>query len=126
MGFLVLIGCQECSQTFLVGHAWEPWEWMYRNPIGAPRANHLEEKVKDYHYGDPPRHGGCVGETMNNADLQIIRAYQKSPTGTFVHRWERVTRMEVSIAEGWEIDRLKDLQWSTERVYEYNERFGIE
>lgn len=79
---LLKICCQSCHKEFLVemnqkeldifsilrGIEYKPWDLK-----SLP------------HYGDPPIHG-CVGDTMNCEDIEIIKLYQR----TELLRWEEI------------------------------------
>lgn len=59
---LLRIACQACCKQF---HVEMHGNWY--SPMGRPR---------ELHYGDPPRHG-CVGDTMNCDDLEVLQAWTK-------------------------------------------------
>jgi hypothetical protein len=72
------VQCQGCDRTFLAASArpegqlllseWKPTELPTASDIGS------------FHYGDPPRHDGCVGETMNIYTLRILEFWERDPT----------------------------------------------
>lgn len=74
----VLIACQACGQRFSVGVGWtrENWEAVVAGDEDN-FFNDLEWLSKHFHYGDPPRHGGCSGETMNCEDIYILEAWDE-------------------------------------------------
>jgi len=37
---------------------------------------------RELHYGDPPRHG-CVGDTMNCDDLEVLEVWHRPAFGDF-------------------------------------------
>lgn len=41
-------------------------------------------------FRDPPRHGGCAGDTMSSDTIEIVEAWQRTKDG-----WERVRSYEV-------------------------------
>ena len=72
---LLKIRCQECHKEFLVE----------MNFSKSNRLQSLEYRVIHYkayfmnpiHYGDPPRHNECVGETMNAESIQIMEFWKR-------------------------------------------------
>lgn len=106
---LVRIECQSCQQRFLVGTGWTRFS-LRRDPVEEWTLEALAER---YHYGDPPIHG-CVGDTMNCVDLEIMEAWEKvgeteereSPTGskynvyTVLPEWTRRPDLEKHIEDG--------------------------
>ena len=68
---LLRIACQSCGQQFDVA--------MSESAHGAPFA------PKTWHYGDPPRHNGCPGCTMNCDDLAVIEAWERAPFNWIRH-----------------------------------------
>lgn len=85
-----VIACQACRQMFRVGVGYTH-ENLHAVLLGDEEhmLNTLESIAGGFHYGDPPRHGGCSGETMNCDDLRIIEAWEKSRG-----RWARVRKLE--------------------------------
>lgn len=86
---LAKIGCQGCDQQFHVGVGqprytiWQP----------TPEPNTLAKLAGRFHYGDPPRHGGCVGETMNCLDFRILEAWEQDVD------WVRQPAFEVELED---------------------------
>jgi len=93
---LVRIACQACDQEFLVGCGYRDYEFRFSGDI---HENSLEEITKNFHYGDPPRHGlTCLaGDTMNCIDLVILEAWEKDSTW----EWVRRTELEGQIEPRW-------------------------
>lgn len=105
---LVLIGCQACERQFLIGigssgssryethlllQAFTGTKSQGESPNADEWLAHISES---FHYGDPPRHG-CVGDTMNCIDLELLQAWrQRRGFKEWVDkgRWERVSRYE--------------------------------
>ena len=96
---LVKIKCQSCGREFMVGMCFCEMDKIYN-----PRASSYEEDIKrclkdkehrwfPVHYGDPPSHG-CVGDTMNCIDVQIVEFWKK---GRF--EWMRKPEYEISSKE---------------------------
>lgn len=102
---LAKIGCQGCDETFLVGEgkghmdvAW--WEDDPRLPV-------LEDLAVNYHYGDPPRHGGCMGETMGSFAVEMVEVWTMEDYASTIneeHRmpqWERVPKYEGVVSDAY-------------------------
>ena len=73
--FLIRIACQDCGERFDV-----------------EMHSHIFEHIanpKELHYGDPPIHG-CVGDTMNCEDLEILEAWHRK----LLEGWARVSELE--------------------------------
>lgn len=109
------IACQACQEEFLVaeGHNLTGFLTKQWTNIGLKiaagksleeakaeltlheytRLDWAKELVNHLHYGDPPRHGGCVGETMNCDDLEILEVWIKNPT----LNWKRHKELEGEI-----------------------------
>jgi len=98
---LVKIKCQDCHSVFFVGVCYSDMEKIFNRHAAS-----YEEHIKDYlnakdknkryfpfHYGDPPAHG-CVGDTMNCEDIQIIEFWKKEK---FV--WKRKPEYEIKAEE---------------------------
>ena len=89
---LVTIGCQGCRTTFLVGTGVPSYSlWG-----GEPKMWTLPELAENFHYGDPPRHGGCVGETMQCEDYRIVEAWEMR-RGEY--EWVRVPESEKELGD---------------------------
>jgi hypothetical protein len=76
---LLAIVCQYCNQRFDV----ELHAGVF-TPIRHP---------KKLHYGDPPAHG-CVGDTMNCYDREVLEVWYREPTGEWKRKPELEGRME--------------------------------
>jgi len=61
---LVRIVCQDCKAEFLV----EMHAGIFEHRQEAPPFR--------WHYGDPPVHG-CIGDTMNCEDLEVMEAWTR-------------------------------------------------
>lgn len=71
----VKIACQSCGKEFFIGHGWSSYD-LVRQKVTAEEWP-LEKQIEHgYHYGDPPRHG-CVGDTMNCEDLELVEVWHK-------------------------------------------------
>ena len=76
---LLRIACSGCDQQFLVEmHGGGAFGWS-------------PDRFGELHYGDPPRHPGphdhgCVGDTMNCDDLEVVEVWGKSDKNL---EWER-------------------------------------
>lgn len=102
---LVEIECQSCAATFLVGEGWNQFGFYYGQD--GPTEHTLKALAEGYHYGDPPRHGGCSGETMSCVDRQLLQAWEQvsasrvGPDGvrilTEMPHWERNGEIEGSV-----------------------------
>lgn len=84
---LVEIACQACHKAFKVGVG----ETRY-DLFPEPHWNTLESLAEGFHYGDPPRHDGCVGYTMNCEDVRVLEAWRSVMRGDA--EWERVPDLE--------------------------------
>ena len=68
---LYKICCQDCRQKFLVeSHSTRTFYPEYKEHL-------LSLHVDNLHYGDPPIHGGCAGNTMNCIDLKVIEFWSR-------------------------------------------------
>jgi hypothetical protein len=47
-----------------------------------------------FHFGEPLRHGGCVGETMNCEDLRVVEAWEQEKEH---YKWMRRGDLEKEI-----------------------------
>jgi hypothetical protein len=74
---LFRIACQNCGKEFLVEMNADIWDRM------------LEIPPKKWHYGDPPIHG-CIGDTMNCIDLEVIEFWHKGSD----FEWTRMVGFE--------------------------------
>lgn len=108
---LVEIACQDCFKKFNVAMGWSDYTYIFRR--AQPRS--LKEIAENFHYGDPPRHG-CVGDTMNCIDLQVLEAWEQAPLTTnkgeglsWTDRWHRVPECEVQL----------------ENLDDYRNRYGV-
>lgn len=82
---LVRISCQECGRTFGV-----------EMHVGMLNIGDQRGEPKQWHYGDPPRHGDCwAGETMNCWDLEVLQVWEK---GKYAE-WHRRADLEGAILE---------------------------
>lgn len=82
-GVVVLfrIACQHCDQRFLVMST----AMLSEAVLPKPGLDGLEA----WHYGDPPNHG-CVGDSMNCWDYEIVRVWTKGfPDRRFFMKWQR-------------------------------------
>jgi hypothetical protein len=86
---LLKIACQECHQEFLVAISWDAYRLIpflvgLRNESFSTLIRRWVKGDKKgcvpLHYGDPPRHGNCAGNTMNCYDLEIVEFWRR--------RWE--------------------------------------
>lgn len=82
---LLRIACQRCGEEFLV-------------EMNGGWFNLLNHPHK-LHYGDPPIHG-CVGDTMNCEDLEVLQVWNRL---TPADEWRRVSELEGVI----DIERLR-------------------
>lgn len=71
---LLRIECQDCGLPLDVEMHSSFWQ-----SLGNP---------KKLHYGDPPAHG-CVGDTMNCDDIEVLQAWRRVD-----FEWERVREFE--------------------------------
>ena len=76
---LMRISCQACGRIFDV-------ELHYSPCWGSMRKSHPPKK---WHYGDPPSHG-CVGDSMNCEDIEVLQAWMREGCGD----WKRHLEFE--------------------------------
>lgn len=94
---LVKIQCQDCRKVFLVGVYFSSMEKIYNPHISSYEENiraYLKDKDKSklwfpFHYGDPPAHG-CVGDTMNCDDIEILEFWKREH-----FKWKRKPEYEI-------------------------------
>lgn len=95
LGLLLLIECQACEARFNVAIALDGMAIHCSNLMGEDgtlnRKAAAEVGVYAFHYGDPPRHGGCVGETMQSTMKKVLQAWTKESMVT----WARVPELEL-------------------------------
>ncbi len=94
---LLRIRCQECHNPFLV-------EINFLKTSNLPSLEYRLLHIKDFwlnpiHYGDPPRHNDCVGETMNAESLKIVEFWKRDHCN-----WIRHSEYEIS----FEITNFED------------------
>lgn len=79
---LYRIQCQDCGARFNVMREWDSMD-LYRctERNGGTDVTRVEpsEIIPNLYYGDPPHHGGCVGETMNSESVRVIKVLQRDP-----------------------------------------------
>jgi hypothetical protein len=81
MVILVRIACQDCGEEFNVEMHAGGW------------SNRGEFPPKKWHYGDPPAHG-CVGDTMNCIDVEVLQVWKRAPFLSNGPDWNRVPELE--------------------------------
>lgn len=79
--FLAKIACQNCGKQFDVEMH---YDWFSAGRARVP---------KKAHYGDPPCHG-CIGDTMNCDDLEVLQVWQRID-----HEWTRLPDLEGPVDE---------------------------
>lgn len=82
---LLEIACQACGTLFQVEMHMGLWDDVQHSRL--PR---------EWHYGDPPYHG-CVGDTMNCDDRQVMEVWSRQTGQQFV----RQPQLEGPIARHW-------------------------
>jgi len=98
---LLEIACQDCNKKFLVEMSWSHCTKIFERhteSISARLYQWIESNKKGWpplHYGDPPRHDYCVGETMNCVDIRVIEFWQQEKFG-----WKRLPQFEIELVEG--------------------------
>ena len=83
------IACQGCRRPFEVARGWTsrwfaPGAEMGTSELVRPT---LDELVRGFRYGDPPRHG-CGGDSMQSVGLRILAAWSNSPGRDWLHHPE--------------------------------------
>jgi hypothetical protein len=106
---LVEIRCQACGQRFLVGQGFSSFDRIdsalraayfdtgHKEPEILSPEDFLRRRAEFFHYGDPPRHGSCSGNTMNCVDHRIVQAWlqdKKWPGAGHDERWLRWPEIE--------------------------------
>ena len=113
---LLLVKCQGCGQTFLVGSWWsipaavrgldkEHWDiaWDESGHNGKPKFMPTEEGPGSFGFGDAPYHefdqgtGMCIGTTMTTEDVRIVEFWECSdqPGTEKFMKWVRKPEYEV-------------------------------
>ncbi|TAK19129.1 MAG: hypothetical protein EPO35_00545 [Acidobacteria bacterium] len=95
---LVEIECHGCDRAFRVsvgqpaGRLFDEWR-----PTELPTT----ESTNRFHYGDPPRHSNCVGETMNCWTLRILEFWERDDNaGLSADPWRRRPDLEFVYGPG--------------------------
>lgn len=88
---LYKITCQRCGKEFIVADSDSRYDVVLKK-TKAKRL--LRNSYKDLHYGDPPNHG-CVGDTMNCEDIEIVEFWQQDGR----HNWHRVPEKEIKLQD---------------------------
>lgn len=96
---LLEIACQACDHTFYVemncstfdGDNFAERCWRFLKDKKYPMWSPL-------HYGDPPIHG-CVGDTENCNDLQILQFWKKDYNRGLDDKWVRDTQYEFKFSK---------------------------
>jgi len=79
---LCIIRCQACHRTFNVSASVDHMSHMERDETGKMAWHDTEFPTPENPcwfdtWGDPPRHDGCVGETMTSKLLSIVEFWSK-------------------------------------------------
>jgi hypothetical protein len=82
---LLRIACQACAREFDVQLSYGIFTTTIDNP-------------KHAHYGDPPRHDGCMGDSMNCEDLEVLQVWHRDRLD-----WVRHEDLEGLIEEGEDV-----------------------
>jgi hypothetical protein len=88
---LLRIACQACGERFSV-----EMHCDHLRRIMRPERKAFSEQTTAGsipHFGDPPRHGGCSGETMNCEDLRVEEFWQRNEATR--REWTRRADLEV-------------------------------
>ena len=86
---LLEIQCQDCHEKFHV-------EMYHSKPSNFQSLEYRVINFRKYswipiHYGDPPRHKNCCGETMNAESLRILEFWKREYS-----EWVRKSNLEIS------------------------------
>jgi hypothetical protein len=75
---LAQVQCQGCDRVFRAASARPEG----RHYISEWRETELPTStdIGSFHFGDPPRHDDCIGETMNIYTLRILEFWERDPT----------------------------------------------
>ena len=88
---LLKIHCQYCNVIFLV----ELNMMKDDNVSYEYRFLHYHEfYMLPFHYGDPPRHDDCTGNSMNSIPIEIIQFWKRENV-----KWIRKTEYEQILSE---------------------------
>jgi hypothetical protein len=102
---LLEVECQACQRKFPV-----QMSWGMRDKLAAVRRNAasdgplptIAKLVMEYpeqiHYGDPPIHGTCSGNTMNVNDLRILEFWSRLRNADR-REWARVPDLELNLPD---------------------------
>ena len=86
---LLKIQCQECKKPFLVEiHSSKSRNSQSLEYQVAHRKKYIMNPI---HYGDPPRHNECIGDSMNAESLQIVEFWKRERID-----WIRISKFEIS------------------------------
>ena len=98
---LFLIGCQFCARTFRVAMGYDPTI----HALGLRPKLEFPDPSRGYagfHYGDPPRHADCSGDTANCEELEVLEFWVKSWRGrSSLLAWKRLRRCEGGIRDNY-------------------------
>lgn len=83
---LLSIRCQLCGMEFKVQ--------LSNDLFDQRQALEQQVKSKTLYYGDPPRHGGCTGNTMTSEEIQVLEFWARID-----HQWVRKPDLEISLVE---------------------------
>lgn len=87
---LLEIECQDCRTRFLV--QMYSGKWTFRNGELTHRTFKPVERLLNIHYGDPPWHDGCAGDTMNCHDLRVVEFWERVSGD-----WTRCPELEIGV-----------------------------
>lgn len=99
---LAEIMCQSCSCRLLVADGWASSGWAWKDGAFTPTVYTLEFLLKNYRYGDPPRHHcSGAGESMSSISVRLVEVWQRDPGKD----WKRQPEAEkLSVVQDWAED----------------------
>lgn len=111
---LVRIACQGCGKEFEVANEVQEWQLSRQDWKNWKVTYPKKDDIGSFHYGDPPIHEGCSGNTMNSIPLQVLEFWERGyrdPVDEVCDKldrvqgkhWEWVRRpeLEIEIDEEW-------------------------
>lgn len=110
------IACQSCREQFMVADSYTVYDlWSTKKFIDYKEKVKMkdDEAISDHilpffkslsaedfswfiHYGDPPSHG-CVGDTMNCEDLNVVEFWLRGRKKLV--SWERLAEFEITLPD---------------------------
>jgi hypothetical protein len=93
------VKCQGCDRIFRAASARPEGEHLVSEwtPTKLPTAS----DIGSFHYGDPPRHDDCIGESMNIYTLRILEFWERADDAKlYENPWRRRPDLEFDYGPG--------------------------